>query len=246
MFSFFSKKKPSSTTYLGMLQTDMHSHLLPGIDDGAPDIDSSVALIKGMMLLGYSRLITTPHIMWDMYPNTHEIIGQKLNELNDALVERGIEMKVHAAAEYFLDENVERLLKTKTPLLTLSKNMVLTEFSLAFEPHGLKDILFEMQMQGYLPVIAHPERYIYQMRNKAFFDELKDAGYYFQLNILSLTGYYGKGVQELAQYLIKKGYYDLIGSDLHGERHLKALQNPQLEKQIGKLMETGKILNPEL
>jgi len=84
------------------------------------------------------------------------------------------------------------------------------------------------------------------MRNKAFFDELKDAGYYFQLNILSLTGYYGKGVQELAQYLIKKGYYDLIGSDLHGERHLKALQNPQLEKQIGKLMETGKILNPEL
>lgn len=246
MIKFFSRNKTSAGAYLELLKTDMHSHLLPGIDDGAPDIDTSIDLIKGMIELGYTNLITTPHIMWDMYRNTHDIIAQKLAELRSALTDRGIEIKIHAAAEYFLDENVERLLQEKTPLLTFGKNMVLTEFSLAYEPHGLKDILFEMQMQGYLPVIAHPERYVYQMRNKVFFDELKDAGYSFQLNILSLTGYYGKGVQDLAQYLIKKGYYDLLGTDLHGDRHLKALQNPQLEKQIARLLESGKILNPEL
>jgi tyrosine-protein phosphatase YwqE len=224
----------------------MHSHLLPDIDDGSPDIETSLHLIRGMMDLGYTKLITTPHVMWDMYQNTPEIILTKLAELKNAVSDAGLPVTIHAAAEYFLDEHVESLLKKNAPLLTISGNMVLSEFSLAYPPQGLKDILFEMQMQGYQPVIAHPERYIYLERNREFYDELKDIGCLFQLNILALTSYYGKAVQELTHYLIKKEYYDFVGTDLHGQRHLDALYNPALTNQLKKLMDTGKIRNSQL
>ena len=247
MLKLFSKSKPASGKVdLGLLKVDMHSHLLPGIDDGSPDIGTSLELIKGMMALGYTKLVTTPHIMWDMYQNTSEIVLQKLELLRAAVKAAGLNVELNAAAEYFLDDYVEGLVKTNTPLLTISGNMVLVEFSMAFPSHGLKDILFEMQMQNYQPVIAHPERYIYLDQNKGFYEELKDIGCLFQLNLLSVGGYYGKSVQELAQYLIKKGYYDLIGTDLHNFRHLDALHQPAIINPFMKLMDSGKIRNPEL
>ena len=109
--------------------------------------------------------------------------------------------------------------------MTVGKNKVLFEFSMAFPPFNIKDTLFELQMQGYEPIFVHPERYSYLQRNKGFFDELKDIGCIFQLNILSLNGQYGKGVTELANYLLKKNYYDLLGTDLHHSNHLLGLQN---------------------
>ena len=174
----------------------MHSHLLPGIDDGSPDIMNSIRLIKGMMELGYTKLITTPHIMWDMYKNTPEVILEKLEQLRAAVKAEGLAVEINAAAEYFLDDHVAGLLRNKEPLLTVSGKMVLVEFSLAQPSMSLKDILFEMQMQGYHPIIAHPERYIYLERNKEFYDELKDIGCLFQLNVLSLSNHYGKTVHE--------------------------------------------------
>ncbi len=245
MFKLFSRSS-SKLADLSMLGADMHSHLLPGIDDGSPDIETSLRLIRGMMDLGFTKFITTPHIMWDMYKNTNEIIQSKLEELRQAATAGGIHVPIHAAAEYFLDEHVEQLLKQGKPLLTVSGNMVLTEFSLAYPPQGLKDILFEMQMQGYHPIIAHPERYIYLEKMKDFYEDLKDIGCSFQLNVLSLANYYGKAANDLAQYLIKKGFYDMIGTDLHGFRHLEALNNPTLVNQVKKLMDTGKIKNPGL
>ena len=227
-----------------MLKTDMHSHLLPGIDDGSPDMATSLKLITGMAELGYSKLITTPHIMWDMYKNNRESILQKLELLRKAVLSENIPVEIHAAAEYFLDDHVWGLLKKNEPLLPISGNMVLVEFSLAYPSHSLKDILFDMQMQGYQPVIAHPERYIYLQQNKEFYGELKDIGCLFQLNILALGGHYGKSVQELAQYLIKNKYYDLAGTDLHHAGHLQALQNPSLILQLRKLMDTGTFRNP--
>lgn len=224
----------------------MHSHLLPGIDDGAPDMSTSLELIKGMMELGYSKLITTPHILWDMYKNSRENILEKLAELRVAVENEGLNVEINAAAEYFLDDHVEGLIKNSEPLLTISGNMVLVEFSLAYPSHSLKAILFEMQMQGYLPVIAHPERYIYLQTNKEFYEELKDIGCLFQLNILALAGHYGKGVTELANYLIKKEYYDLIGTDLHHKGHIEALKNPVIVNPLKKLLDSGKIRNADL
>jgi protein-tyrosine phosphatase len=224
----------------------MHSHLLPGIDDGSPNIETSLSLIRGMVALGYTKLVTTPHIMSDMYPNTRDGILSKLDIVRDAVKAEGINVEINAAAEYFLDEHVEKLLANKEPLLTVSGNMVLTEFSMAFPSHSLKDILFEMQMQGYQPIIAHPERYIYLEKTKDFYDELKDIGCLFQLNILALGNHYGRTSAELANYLIKKGYYDLIGTDLHHARHLDGLNSPSLTAPLKKLIDQGKIRNQEL
>jgi tyrosine-protein phosphatase YwqE len=224
----------------------MHSHLLPGIDDGSQDLETSLQLIRGMSALGYTKLITTPHVMWDMYRNTREVILNKLDKLREAVEAEGIAVEINAGAEYFLDDHVAGLLRDKQPLLPISGNMVLVEFSLAHPSMSLKEILFEMQMQDYQPVIAHPERYIYLQQNKEFYEELKDIGCLFQLNILSLSNHYGKSVQELAQYLIKKGYYDMVGTDLHHARHLESLSNPALGPGLQKLLASGKILNPGL
>ena len=230
----------------GFIGADMHSHLLPGIDDGSPDMTTTLSLIKGMESLGYSKLITTPHILSDMYPNTREGILAKLEEVRQAMREAGMNLDLHAAAEYFLDDHVAGLLQKKEPLLTVHANWVLCEFSLAFPSHSLKEILFELQMQGYQPVIAHPERYIYLQQSKDFYDELKATGCLFQLNVLALAGHYGNAVQELAQYLVRKGYYDLLGTDLHHFRHLAALRDAGLVTQLRKLVDTGKMRNGEL
>jgi len=197
MLKFFSKSKPKRQSFdFSILNADMHSHLLPGIDDGAEDLENSLELIRGMNALGYKKLITTPHVLWDMYKNTHEIILEKLAVVKEAVKNAGMDVEIYAAAEYFLDEHVEELLKNKEPLLTIKDNMVLTEFSMAFPSMNIKEILFEMEMQGYQPIIAHPERYVYLERNKDFYRELKDIGCLFQLNILSLGGYYGRSVTE--------------------------------------------------
>lgn len=249
MFRFFSRSKPdkeADKAVFALLGTDMHSHLIPGIDDGAPDIETSLQLIGGLHALGYRKIITTPHIMWDMYKNTREVILERLEWVRAAVRDAGLDMEVHAAAEYFLDDYVAGLLSRNEPLLTISGNKVLVEFSMAYPSHSLKDILFEMQMQGYQPVIAHPERYIYLEQNKAFYGELRDIGCMFQLNLLSLGGYYGKTVNELAHYLMKQNFYDLVGTDMHHFRHLEALHTPALHGQLRKLLESGKIKNQEI
>ncbi len=243
---FFKKHNKNAIADFSLLAADVHSHLIPGIDDGSPDMSTSLKLVGGMMELGYKKLITTPHIMWDMYRNTRSAIFEKLENLRNAVKEKGWQVEIGAAAEYFLDDHVASLLKNKEPLLAISGNMVLVEFSMASPSLGFKDILFDMQMQGYQPVIAHPERYIYLEQGKNFFDELKTAGCYFQLNLLSLIGYYGKTVQNLAEYLIKKEYYELVGTDLHNLQHLAALRNPALTAPLKKLIDSGKIINSRL
>ena len=244
MFNFFKKSKPAARPFdYSRIGTDMHAHLLPGIDDGAKDIEDSVQLIKGLKELGYKKLVATPHVMWDMYRNTPAIIQERLALVQKALREENIDIELHAAAEYFLDENVEDNLARKIPLLTISGNKVLTEFSMAFPSLNIRSILFEMQVQGYQPIIAHPERYVYLKHEKTFYDELKDSGCLFQLNLLSISGYYGKTVQELAEYLLKQGYYDLVGTDMHHMGHLQRLKHLQSHPLLDELLEKGKILN---
>ena len=239
-------KKESHAFDFGLLKTDMHSHLLPGIDDGAPDLASSVEMINGLIHLGFKKLITTPHIMQDMYPNKRDDILEGYEALRQHLETEGINVELGVAAEYFLDDNLKKLLADKEPLLTFGDNLVLVEFSMASEPYNLKELLFEMQMQNYQPVIAHPERYIYHERSKEFFEELKLAGYLFQLNILSLAGVYGKTVNELARYFIKHEYYDIAGTDLHNVQHVTHLQNSSIAHGLKELLDAGKLLNPEL
>ena len=239
-------KKESGAFDYGLLKTDMHSHLLPGIDDGSPDLATSVEMINGLVNLGFKKLITTPHVMQDMYPNKRDDILRRYEILKKHLETERIDVELGVAAEYFLDDNLKKLLADKEPLLTFGDNLVLVEFSMASEQYNFKELLFELQMQSYQPVIAHPERYIYQEKNKDFFEELKSAGYLFQLNIMSLAGVYGKTVNELARYFIKHEYYDIAGTDLHNTHHFSQLQNSSIAHGLKEMLDAGKLMNPQL
>jgi tyrosine-protein phosphatase YwqE len=241
----WGKKEYAGFDY-GLLGADMHSHLIPGIDDGSPDVGTSVKLIEGLTELGFKKLITTPHIMQDMYPNKREDILQRCEGLKRDIAAEKMNVRIEAAAEYFLDDNLKKLLANREPLLSFGDNLVLVEFSMASEPIDFKELLFEMQMQNYQPVIAHPERYVYHERNKEFFEDLKSAGYYFQLNIMALAGAYGKAVNELAKYFIKHQYYELAGTDLHNPHQLAHLHNHSIVHGLRELLDSGKLLNPDL
>ncbi|MDF2187082.1 CpsB/CapC family capsule biosynthesis tyrosine phosphatase [Paraflavitalea sp. CAU 1676] len=246
MFSIF-KKKSVPKIDLSAIGTDMHSHLLPGIDDGSPDEAVSLTLIRGLQQLGYRQFITTPHIMWDVHKNNPTIINGAKERLEKAIRQDAIDVPLRAAAEYYLDDHFDGLLSQGIPLLTIKDNWVLVEFSFVAPPRNLKDMLFEMQIKGYKPILAHPERYNYIISQKNLYDELKELGCYFQLNLLSLTGYYGKVTSELANYLIKKKYIDLLGTDLHHERHLEALStSPHLMNGVKAVFDSGNILNSSL
>ncbi|MGZ5248135.1 MAG: tyrosine-protein phosphatase [Flavitalea sp.] len=225
----------------------MHSHLLPGIDDGSPDIETSLELVKGLIDLGYSKFIVTPHILWDMYKNDAETIGSAKTVLEQALHSQNISVPVQAAAEYYMDEHFDELVADNVPLLTIKDNWVLVEWSFISPPMDLKEKLFDLQIKGYQPILAHPERYTYFAGNKKAYDELFETGAFFQVNLLSLTGYYGKVVQELAQHLVKKNYIRLIGTDMHHERHLEVMRSSSgLNDAVKELLDTGLILNGEL
>lgn len=243
MFSIFKRKYPSIPVDFSGLKTDMHSHLLPGIDDGAPDLEVSTELKKGLEDLGYQQFITTPHIMWDMYKNSPVTIGTALKELQAADQKNNIK----AAAEYFMDDHFDEMLDKETPLLAITGKKVLVEFSFVAAPLDLKDQLFKMQIKGYEPILAHPERYSYFAGNKSLFDDFKNMGCLFQVNLLSLTGYYGKIPQELALYLISKNYIDFAGTDLHHYRHLETLRNGKgIMNALLPLLESGRLINPSL
>jgi protein-tyrosine phosphatase len=244
MFSIF-KKKVYPKTDLSGLGCDMHSHLLPGIDDGSPDKETSNKLIQGLLDLGYKKLITTPHIMWDLYRNDAQTIATAYKTLEQA--PEASPLPLHTAAEYYLDDYFDKILDDNTPLLTIKGKWVLVEFSFVTVPVNLKQMLFNLQINGYQPILAHPERYLYFAEDKKKYDELHEAGYFFQINLLSLIGYYGRGPQELAEYLIRRKYVDLLGTDLHHARHLQALQSSgQLNDHVKFLLDTGSILNPSL
>lgn len=241
MFSIFKKKHPRQID-LSPLQADMHSHLLPGIDDGAADEAAALQLIKGLQELGYSRLTTTPHILWDLYKNDAHTIQQALQPM-----QASTPLPLQAAAEYLLDDHFDQLLLGNTPLLTIHDNWVLVEFSFVSPPLDMKEKIFNLQVKGYRPVLAHPERYVYFAADRTKFDELKEAGCLFQLNLLSLAGYYGRQETELAHYLIKKQYVDLLGTDMHHERHLRALQQAgHIMPALHSLLNSGRILNSSL
>ncbi len=243
MFSIFRKKYPSVPVDFSGLHTDMHSHLLPGIDDGSPDCDMSAQLKKGLEEAGFRQFITTPHIMWDLYRNTPATIGAAVTLLQS----QGDHRNLRAAAEYYMDDYFDQLLAEDRPLMTIHDKMVLVEFSFISAPLDLKEKLFALQIKGYQPILAHPERYEYLIAKKALIDELKSMGCLFQMNLLSLAGYYGKIPSELAGYLISKNYIDFAGTDLHHLRHLQALrQSKHIMPGLNRLLDAGKLQNASL
>jgi tyrosine-protein phosphatase YwqE len=224
---------------------DMHSHLIPGIDDGARTMEDSLNLVREMHRLGFSKLITTPHIQSEFYRNTPEIILSGLGKLREAISAEGIPVTVEAAAEYLLDDGFEGKLKAGD-LLSFSDKYILIEMSY-YSPHpNLKSFIFDLQVEGYKVILAHPERYTYWFSDFLKYEDLKDRGVYFQLNTVSLAGYYPEPVRKFAEKLIEKNMIDFIGSDMHNMRYMEALQKSLKEKALGRLLASGRLLNPTL
>lgn len=221
MFNFF-RKSPKLKDF-AFLACDMHSHLLPGIDDGAKSLEESLTLIRALSDLGFQQLFTTPHIMADLYPNTPEIIAQKEQEVQKAIAQAALPVQLQAAAEYLLDEAFAEKVHNKI-LLPLPGNRVLIETNFIAAPPQLDQLIFQLQAEGYQPVLAHPERYLYFHKQFNIYHELRERGVELQLNLLSLTGYYGKPELALAHRLLKEKLIDFLGTDLHHQRHLLQLQ----------------------
>jgi tyrosine-protein phosphatase YwqE len=187
MFSFFRKKTEVNSTYFP-IAVDMHSHVLPGLDDGSPDVETSVRLIRGMSELGIKKLIATPHIISDLYRNNPQNINAALNLLRNALAENNVQVQISAAAEYMMDSYFLELLNGTEPMMTIQDNILLTEFSYAAKPNEPEKFSFAIQTAGYSPILAHPERYSYYHGNYSIYHRLVDLGFMLQLNALSLTG----------------------------------------------------------
>lgn len=229
---FFKKKEIPLVEFFPKDFVDIHSHLLPGIDDGSKNLDNSIDLISKMSSYGIKNFITTPHVLGDVYPNSSKTIKSKLEEVRIELKKRNItDVTINAAAEYMMDEQFSIRLE-ENDILTLKDNYILVEMSYFNAPLNLFEILFEIQLKGYKPVLAHPERYGFYHNNFESYHKLKNAGCLFQLNLLSLTEQYGKGVQKVSNQLLKENLYDFVGTDTHHHNHLELLKRIGNKKNL--------------
>lgn len=216
--------------------TDIHSHLLPDIDDGVQNTAHSIYIIERLAKYGIKDFIVTPHIMADIYPNTRQSIENSLRVLEKDLKIKNLnEISIHAAAEYMLDTNFDSLLD-KNELLTLKDNYLLVELSYFQPPISLADTVHKMVKSGYIPVLAHPERYSYFHNRLNVYYELKSMGCKFQLNALSLSDHYGKYVKKSAYDLLENGLVDFIGTDIHHAYHTREITELTLSANRLKLI----------
>lgn len=241
----FSKEKPGEPVDLSVLRVDMHSHFIPGIDDGAKTMKDSIEMLTTMAELGYKKVITTPHIMGDFFRNTPAIINSGLDQVRRAVREAGIDIEVDAAAEYYFDFDLEQKLDNEK-LLTFGDNYLLFEVSYMNSPDNLDGVIFKMQTSGYKPVLAHPERYPYWFRDLNNFERLKDKGVLFQLNLNSLTGHYSPETAKMAEKFIDKGWYEFTGTDCHHTGHLELIKKVRSAPALRRLIDSGKLLNAKL
>jgi tyrosine-protein phosphatase YwqE len=237
---FRSKKKDPIYSGFSWLAQDIHSHILPGIDDGSPDIDTSLQLLRSLSDAGINKFICTPHIIGDMYHNTPQTINDALTRLKKAIRQNGMSTEISAAAEYMMDDHFMELLRKKEPLLTLTKNYILTELSYSTAPQKLEQISFEIHINNYQPLMAHPERYPYYHKNYNAYHRMKELGFLLQVNLLSLTGYYGKSVAKAAKFILDNNLANFVGTDLHHFTHLQVLTDTKsikiFEKYLGDKM----------
>ncbi|WP_456459659.1 tyrosine-protein phosphatase [Reichenbachiella sp.] len=209
---------------------DLHSHLIPGIDDGVKSWDESLSILSQLNELGYKKVITTPHIIQNYYPNTPDSIRQGTIELNKKIAEIDLSISVEAGAEYYLDDHFAKQVKNKQELLSFADGYILIETPFMNKPLFLEETIFNLQANGFKPILAHPERYTYLQNNLELVHSLTSLGLFMQVNISSLTGYYSKEAQKLAKYLIDTNQIHFLASDIHNQKHLNQVKKATKSK----------------
>ena len=243
MFELFKKKEARKTDF-SVLHTDIHSHLIPGIDDGAKTTQDSLLLIKGLKELGFKKIITTPHVFSDYYPNSSQSILEGYKKLKKKLVDSGEMMEIEVAAEYYMDDYFEGLLAADD-LLTLPEDHLLVEMSFFSAPPKLHEYIFKLRTKGYKPILAHPERYLFYSDDFEKYFRLKDFGCKFQVNLLSLMGYYGKPVLKNARKLLKHRLVDFLATDLHHSQQLELLKKARGARLVASILSEHRFFNAE-
>ena len=240
---FLRKKDELDPLDFSILKTDIHSHFIPGIDDGSPDMDTTINLILEMQKLGFSKVITSPHVMSDFYKNSSEIILSGLADIRAELKAQKISMEIDAVAEYYLDYDFEQKIGNER-FLVFGSNYLLVELSFVEPPRNLFEIIFKLQLEGYKVVLAHPERYQYfQIKD---YQDLLERGVLFQINLLSLIGYYSLQIRDKVENLIQQNMVSFVGTDCHNIRHAELYKKCQFKKSWHDLYSSGKLLNDTL
>lgn len=230
MLGWFTKKHFLLDAMAGA--PDIHCHVLPGIDDGAADVSTSLELLNRYAALGFEQVIATPHTLGDVYPNSKESITSAYSKLSD---QQSIK-KLTFASEYMIDERFEKLLEARD-LLTMGDHYILIEMSYFQAPLNIEEVVYSITTAGYKPILAHPERYAYYHNDLGVLDRFKNLGCSLQLNALSLSSHYGKRVQRAAFALLEKHHYDFIGTDTHKMAHLEKLASLKVSKKHGKAVQ---------
>jgi len=240
VFSFFNKPAEHH-----LLETDIHSHIIPNIDDGARDIEESLILLRGLVSLGYKKVITTPHIMLTPYCNTHKSIMDGLTLLKESIAEADIDIQIEAAAEYYLDDGFLNCLK-EDDILSINGQYLLFETSYMAKPLQFDEMISEIFSAGYTPLLAHPERYRYIFDLKKEYVALKEKGIFFQVNSNSFGGHYGPEAKRKAYFLSDHGMIDFLGSDVHHVKQVKMLEKVRRTTLYKKVFQKNTILNDTL
>lgn len=238
LFGLFSNKKKDSTPPefgYDRIGVDMHSHLIPGIDDGAQKMEDSIAMLRAFQDMGFKKVITTPHIMVDYYKNTPEIILSGLDKVREAIVQNGLSIEMDAAAEYYADEYFDACLE-KNRILSMGGKYVLFELSYVNPPADVFGIIARIKDKGYVPVLAHPERYPFYFNSFEKYKQFRDEGCLLQVSTISLVGYYGGNTKKIAERMVDEMMVDFLASDMHGLRHADALRSALNQPYVQRLL----------
>jgi protein-tyrosine phosphatase len=239
LFNSFKKTNHSLPDFY---TTDLHSHLIPCIDDGSKSMEQSIEMIKELKQMGFKKLITTPHIMSHRYPNTKDGILKSFDNLQNELQKQNIDICMQVASEYYYDEHFIELIRNKD-LLTFGDNNILFELSYTTPAFGIEQTVYELLNAGYKPILAHPERYTYFAMNPSKYHQIRELGLLFQININSTNDFYGKGAKTAVKYLIEEGLVDFVGSDTHRPKYIESLKQSIGTKIFRNIEEKNQIKN---
>ncbi len=244
-FNLFSQSDSSDNQIEAFSHTtDLHSHLIPAIDDGSKSLKQSIDIILQLKELGFKKIITTPHIMSHRYPNTKKTIYDGYELVKYELLRRNIDIDLQVASEYYYDEHFLDLIRKKD-ILTFGDNHMLFELAYQIKPLGLEQTVQELLEAGYKPILAHVERYIYY-NTEEHYKMLKDMGLLFQINAVSTQGFYGKSIQKAVEKIIKLGMVDFIGSDIHNQKYLDTFEKALKSKIYTTINTNNQIKNDYL
>ena len=223
----------NNASFINPVKVELHSHLIHAVDDGVQTLDEALEALKVFEAMGYTKIITTPHIMSDFYKNSTHNLTPKLHQLQNYIKENGLNLEIELAAEYMIDDAMEEKIN-KNELLSFggTNKFILVEMPFLEEARNFKSVIFELQILGYKPVLAHPERYTYYHQKKEKYDELSEQGIFLQLNNLSLIGYYSPQVLKAAEYIIDKKLHSFVGSDAHNVRHANIIRDKVLNAKL--------------